>query len=323
MIITKQNQELIPNLTLTDIVASTTRDQSNKAFLQTASTLCEFSEMLNDIPWIEANGDDHHETTLQPITKENANNHRVAVQVYYEHLIREAFIKDEIININKTDRLWRSSEERPILEQLSHEFEKMLFDCEHNFSGFSKNFSTLSDRFNSAKNIIDAGGREGDLTSIWLVGWSPNTCHCVYPRNTSAGLTIDDNGPVYILSHGYKTTYSWKYSFILRDWRYVVRIANIQKSLLHPIAPDVNSHEKGHNLYELMLRAQSLVPTLAGARFAFYGNRDVETYLRLQCANTRSILVHQETKDQRIVTMFDGIPFRRVDALAWGEQQVK
>ena len=102
----------------------------------------------------------------------------------------------------------------------------------------------------------------------------------------------------------------------------MVRIANIKESLLKPIPPDENS-ATGHNLYELLVKAVAKVPSLSGARFAFYTNRTIETYLRLQQANSRNVQLNLADVGGRRVLSFDGIPFRRVDVLEFKEAQVK
>ena len=109
-----------------------------------------------------------------------------------------------------------------------------------------------------------------DLTSIWLIGWGKTTVHGIYPPGTNVGLSKTDLGeePAYDKDGGeyraLKTHYEWDVGLCVRDWRYVVRIANIKKTLLKPVPPDENS-ASGHNLYELLVKATALVPTLNGA----------------------------------------------------------
>ncbi|WP_336657671.1 major capsid protein, partial [Pseudomonas marginalis] len=73
---------------------------------------------------------------------------------------------------------------------------------------------------------------------IWLVVWGQNTIHGIYPKGSKAGLeqkhlgevTLEDeNGGKY---QGYRTHFQWKNGLTMRDWRYVVRIANIDISKL-------------------------------------------------------------------------------------------
>ena len=245
-----------------------------------------------------------------------------------------AVVDKKLAEINGMKESWRASEERPFIEAMSETLQRALIYGDS--SKDPEQIMGLAPRFNTkdpkkapcAVNVIDAGGTGNDLTSIWLVGWSPNTVHGLYPEGSKAGLdrrdigeepAIDADGGEYRVL---KTHFGWDVGLCVRDWRYVVRIANVKESLLKPVPPDENS-ATGHNLYELLVKAVAKVPSLSGARFAFYTNRTVETYLRLQQANSRNVQLSLNEVGGRKVLSFDGIPFRRVDALEFKEAQVK
>lgn len=306
--------------------------------------LNETNEMLQDIAWVEANNKFSHRTTTRsglPNVAWRKLNYGVqpskskTVQVTDTCGMLEGFalVDKKMAELNGMKESWRASEERPFIEKMSQEFQRALIFGDSSkepekIMGLAPRFATTNrTKAENAVNVIDAGGTGSDLTSIWLIGWGSNTVHGIYPENSQAGLktedlgeepALDDNGGEYRVL---KTHFSWDVGLTVRDWRYVVRIANIKKSLLKPVPPDENSAE-GHNLYELLVKALARVPSLSGARFAFYCNRDVETYLRLQRANSRNVFLTQDEVGGRIVTKFDGIPFRRVDALEWIEKQV-
>ena len=248
----------------------------------------------------------------------------------------EAFatVDKKLAEINGMKESWRASEERPFIEAMSQTLQRALIYGDS--SKDPEQIMGLAPRFNTkdpkkapcAVNVIDAGGTGTDLTSIWLVGWGPNTVHGLYPENSKAGLSKEDIGEEAALDPDggeyrvLKTHFGWDVGLSVRDWRYVVRIANIKESLLKPIPPDENS-ATGHNLYELLVKAVAKVPSLSGARFAFYTNRTIETYLRLQQANSRNVQLNLADVGGRRVLSFDGIPFRRVDVLEFKEAQVK
>jgi hypothetical protein len=103
----------------------------------------------------------------------------------------------------------------------------------------------------------------------------------------------------------------------VRDWRYVVRIANIDRSLLSA------DYATGPKLPDLMYQAMEIVPNLSGARFAFYMDRTIRTKVRQQLSSARvaSTLSVNEVGG-RMVQMFQEIPMRRVDALRADEARV-
>jgi len=115
----------------------------------------------------------------------------------------------------------------------------------------------------------------------------------------------------------YRTHYRWDLGLTVRDWRYVVRIANIDRSNLTADAAT------GANLPELMFEATELVPNLNAGRAAFYMSRSLRTKLRQQTANavTSSTLTIDMVGGVRVMD-FDGIPVRRVDALAADEARI-
>jgi hypothetical protein len=87
-------------------------------------------------------------------------------------------------------------------------------------------------------NIIDGGGSGSDNASIWLICWSPQTLHGIIPKGSRAGIQQRDLGEVTIEdadgSNGrmqaFRTHYRWDVGLTVRDWRYAVRIANIDRS---------------------------------------------------------------------------------------------
>lgn len=330
------------NPTLTDLLDRLGPDGQ---MADVVEILNETNEMLDDITWLEANSKFSHKTTtrsgLPSVTWRKLNygvqpSKSTTVQVTDSCGMLEAFavVDKKLAEINGMRESWRASEERPFIEAMNQEFQRALIFGDSSkdpekFMGLAPRFSTINpSKAANAVNVIDAGGTGNDLTSIWLVGWSPNTCHCLFPEGSSAGLKIEDIGEEAALDPNggeyrvLKSHYSWDVGLTVRDWRYVVRIANIKKSLLSAVPPETSSGS-GINLFELLVRATSRVPSLTGARFAFYCNRDVETYLRLQRANVHNVYLTQDEVGGRRVTAFDGIPIRRVDALEWTESQVK
>jgi hypothetical protein len=181
------------------------------------------------------------------------------------------------------------------------------------FMGLAPRYSSTSAE--SGDNIIVGGGSGSDNTSIWLVVWGPNTAHGIYPKGSQAGLKHQDLGEVTLEDaasgkyQGYRTHYKWDIGLTLRDWRYVVRIPNIDVSNL---TKDASS---GADLVDLMVQAIEKVPNLGLGRATFYGNRTVSSILRRQITNTSNVrLSMDEIAGKRVMT-FDGIPFRRNDAI--------
>lgn len=330
------------NPTLADMMD---RLDPNGELADIVEVLNETNEMMDDITWVEANNKFSHRTTvrtgLPTVTWRKLNygvkqSKSTVAQITDTCGMLEAFatVDKKLAEINGMKESWRASEERPFIEAMSQTLQRALIygdsskDPEQ-IMGLAPRFNTKdTEKAPCAVNVIDAGGTGNDLTSIWLVGWGPNTVHGLYPENSKAGLSKEDIGEEAALDPDggeyrvLKTHFGWDVGLSVRDWRYVVRIANIKENLLKSVPPDENS-DTGHNLYELLVKAVAKVPSLSGARFAFYTNRTIETYLRLQQANSRNVQLNLSEVGGRRVLSFDGIPFRRVDVLEFKEAQVK
>lgn len=235
-----------------------------------------------------------------------------------------------LADLNGNTNAFRISQDSAHIEGMSQEASDTLFfgneDTEPEaFTGFAPRFNSLT--ADEGDNIIDAGGTGTDNRSIWLVGWGERTCHAIYPKGSQAGLQMEDMGKVLIqdASDGsntgrmlaYVSHYQWDLGLSIPDWRYVVRIANIDSSLL------TNDASTGADLADLMFQAMELVPSLARARFAFYMPRTVRTFLRRQLSNATNMSTLQ-IKDVggKRVTEFQGVPLRRVDSLAADESRI-
>ena len=101
----------------------------------------------------------------------------------------------------------------------------------------------------------------------------------------------------------------------MRDWRYIVRVCNIDVS-------DMATASNAAALVELLIKASERVPSLGVGRPVFYMNRKLREALRLGILNKVSNQLTHETVAGKRVTMFDGIPVRRVDQILDSEQLV-
>lgn len=239
-----------------------------------------------------------------------------------------AEVDKALADLNGNTADWRLSEELPHIEGLKQEMINTLFYG--NEGTEPEAFTGLAPRFNllSAPNgsqIIDAGGTGTDNSSIWLIVWGPNTVHGIVPKGSTAGLKVEDKGQVTIENadgsngrmEAYRTHYRWDAGLSVRDWRYIVRIANIDKSLLTADA------STGANLPNLMFQALETVQGLGMGRPVFYMPRGVLTKIRQQSADrVKSSSLTIEQVGGVLRTSFGGVPMKRVDQLSSDEARV-
>ncbi len=327
------------NPTLTDMMD---RLDPKGQLAEVVEALNETNEMLQDITFVECNNKFSHQTTVRsglPKATWRKLNYGVQPSKSETKKITDACgmleamakVDKKLAEMNGMKESWRASEDEAFLESMNQEVQRAILfgDTSTNpekFMGLAPRFNTVNTKkAKNAVNVIDAGGTGDDLTSIWLVGWSPKTVHCIFPENSPIGLqkedlgegiATDEDGGEYVVL---RTHFGWDLGLCVRDWRYVVRIANISRTQLKADPTE----EGAVNLYDLLIDAEAQLPSLSGARFALYCNRTVETYLRKQQANSKNVQLSLNEVGGHKVLGFDGIPFRRVDALEFTESQVK
>jgi len=159
--------------------------------------------------------------------------------------------------------------------------------------------------------------------------WDEGLTHGIVPKGMPAGMQVKDLGEILIqdASEGsntgrmmaYVSSYKWFAGLTVQDWRYVVRIYNIDKSLL------VNDASSGADLPDLMFQAMRKVPSLNMGRPVFYMARDTATWLaRQKAAMGLATYATSATVagDRKWAEDFNGIPIHRCDSLSSDEAAV-
>jgi hypothetical protein len=244
-----------------------------------------------------------------------------------------AEVDKALADLNNNEASFRLSEDAAHIEGMAQEHASTLFYG--NESTEPEAFTGLAPRYNSlsadnADNIIDAfSGSGGDLTSIWLCVWGPQTGFGIYPKGSVGGLQMTDKGQVTVENatdgvggavgggrfEAYRTHYRMDTGLTIRDWRYFVRIANIDVSEL---TTDANTK----NLVKWMVQAAERIPVLGKGRACFYMNRNLREKLRIGILEKVSTNLSWETVTGKRVMTFDDIPVRRTDALLNTETRV-
>lgn len=331
------------NLTLTDWAKRISPD--GKGVAPVIELLNQSNEILLDMPWLEGNLATGHRTTVRtglPTVAWRKLNYGVpqtkstTVTVDDACGMLETFgqVDKDLAELNGTTDAFRLSESMAFLESMNQAMAQTLFygDSEQNperFLGLAPRFSTISGATNG-QNILSAGTvTGGDGTSIWLLGWGENTIHGIFPKGSQAGLQHEDLGLDTVTDavggkyRAYLDRYQWKCGLAVRDWRYVVRGANIDVSAL--IADTAGTTVR---IIELMSRMIDRIPMFGNCKPVFYMNRTVFSMLRVHALNrSANALALEAGMDQfgnpiRGGLSFMGIPIRRVDAILSNEAQI-
>lgn len=305
------------------------------------------NEILDDMLWVEGNLPTGHKSTIRtglPAATWRLLNYGVPNGKSTTAQITDAcgnletysVIDKDIADLNGNTPEFRLSEVKAFLEGMSQQVATTIFYGNtlvnpERFTGLAPRYNTvLTTTAQTAANVIDAGGTGSTNTSIWIVVWGSDTCHGIFPKGKIAGLQHKDMGewPVTDAVGGtyqaYRDHFKWEVGLTVRDWRYIVRICNIDVTLLSggSAANLINALIRG--LYKLPTTGRSSTsvqksdaPSIQGemGRTVIYCNRVVKTYLDIQAVNKANVLLSISEFDGMVVTKFRGVPVRVCDAI--------
>lgn len=328
-------------VTLLDIAKSL---DANGKVAAVAELLTQTNEILLDMPWFEGNMPTGHKASIRtglPTSVWRSMYQGVPPSKSQRALIEDACgmletrseVDIDVAGLNGNTAAFRLSEARAFVESLNQTMaESVIYgNTDANperFNGLAKRYSAISGAGNS-QNIIDAGGTGSDNTSIWLVVWGKETVHGIFPKGSQAGLQHKDLGEIDAFDannnryRAYADWWQWKCGLHVKDWRYVVRIANIDTSALvsGTSAPD---------LVKLMVKAFARIPFPGMGNAVFYANRTVKEMLSVQALDkSQNALGIKEALRQfggveiaMKELQFLGVPIRTVDRLLTTEARV-
>jgi hypothetical protein len=323
-------------MTLTDWAKGMNPDGSVAQVIELLSTT---NELLDDMPFMEGNLPTGTRVTVRTglpdvywrlINQGVPSSKSTKAQVDESTGMLEAWseVDTELIKLNGNSAAYRMSEARAFIEAMNQEMAYTTVygngstDPEE-FNGLAVRYSDLS--ATNAQNIVDfqGSGAAGQM-SIWLVAWGAETVHGLFPKGSSAGLLHEDYGEQTVtVTNGIGGTkmralqerFQWKAGLVVKDWRYVVRGANIDVSDLGGMSPA--------DLVEGLENMVELLPNNLG-RPVIYGNRTFRRYLRKQvreAVGSGGGLTFENFAGKRVL-MFGDIPIRRLDTLLNTEDEV-
>jgi hypothetical protein len=316
--------------------------------------LSQTNEILDDMMVVEGNLPTGHKTTVRTGLPQatwrllntgvpNAKSTTAQIVDACGNLETYSVIDKDIADLNGNTAEFRLSEVKAFLEGMSQQIAATLIYGNQStnperFTGFAPRYSTKTlANAQTAANVLDGGGLSNTNTSMWIAVWGADTCHATFPKGKITGLQHRDMGEWPVTDsagntyQAYRDHFKWEIGLVLRDWRYVARVANIDVSLLTGVS--------AANLINLLVRALYRLPTAPVSattiqtsdapevranmgRTAIYCNRILRTYLDLQAMNKTNVLLRIEEFDGKPVTTFRGIPIRTCDAILSNEAQV-
>lgn len=307
-----------------------------------AELLSQSNEILEDAVFVEGNLPTGHRVTIRTglpsvywrlLNAGVPSSKSTTAQVDESVGMLEAYstVDKALAELNGNEAQFRLSEDQAFLEAMNQQQSQTMFygnvaTNPAQYTGLSTRYGAISGAGN-AQNILDAGGTSTNNASIWLVLWGENTVFCTFPKGSRAGLVFEDvttNAPV-LDSNGNRyqalqTHYEWKNGMVVKDWRYAVRIANINTA-------NLVAQSAAADIVALMSRSLDRIPNWGMGRGAFYMNRTIYSMLRVQALNKSNNALSIEKGLSQFGTpmnwlSFMGVPIRRVDQLLNTESRV-
>lgn len=339
--------------TLADIATSM---GANGTFdTERVNLLAQTNEMLADMVWKEGNLPTGHKTTVVtalPTVGFRRFNEGVALSKSTNAQIEEGaamlegfFQVDRALAVMSGDpNQYRLDESAMFMESMNQTLQAfMLYGNAavqpESFTGFAPRYNTFSG--NAGRQLVNAGGTGSDNTSIWLIGWGPSVFG-MYPKGTTGGLHHNDVTVNKLAAEdgymvgdvltdaagrnfmGYRDHFRWNCGLVVRDYRAVSRICNIDVSDL--VAGNVSAAD----LIRLMIVAYYKIPSMLRknngpngfGRPAWYVNSTIKTALHLQALSRQNLQLAIREVDGIEILTFLGIPVREVDQLLLSEARV-
>jgi len=322
-----------------------------------AELLSQCNEMVDDMPMVEANGLTSHVTTVRTSLPKGSyiryyqgtaysKSNRAQLEFGMSLLRDYSQIDKELCKLGGQESVMREKEDIAHMEGLSQQQATTLpygnqFTTPEQFTGFAPFFNTVTlATAQNAVNVFDCGGTGSSNASIWLIGWGDSTCYGIYPKGSKGGLVFEDKGDVVPgfdanqqRFEAYTTMFQWQLGLCIEDWRYIVRLCNLDTTtagLLGPTPADI---------FAILARAIVRLPTAGrtvsgitktdapdkmspAIRLKLYMDRTVRAACDVQAIRDKNVLLSPTDYAGRPIVNWRNIPIGVQDSLLNTESRV-
>ena len=305
-----------------------------------AEMLQQYNPILEDVPMVEGNLPTGHRTTVRADIPEptwRKLNYGVrptkskTAQVDDTIGMLEDYgeVDKDLAMLNGNTAEFRLSEDRPHIEGISNTWAETLFYGDtavhpERFLGLTPRYDNLGTpdgkpdaQLNSEylQHVISAGGTTANMqSSIWYIVWGKDTVFGLYPKGSSAGILAEDLGEVTLFDNdggryqGYRSHYQLKTGLCVKDWRYIVRICNVELANMEDEAAQ-------KALYHCMIKAMYTTPLPGQPKGIFYCSPAVHAMLDIAATEKgNAALGYQDVFGQKVLT-FRGAQLKPCNAI--------
>lgn len=317
---------------------------SDGKYLKIIEILSENNPILQDLKSVVANNGMFHVSAIrtglpqgsyrafyQGVPTEKAT----VTQIQESCAMLESFAKPDarLIDLNADRGNVLISQNKAFIEGLGQHQARTLFYGDpainpNEFRGLSARYNSIgTDERKSSFNVIDAGGAatSTELTSAWIINWGEDKIHGIYPKGSVAGLRHEDlgkklaqdsNGHEYMT---YVSHYMWDLGLMVSDWRWAIRIANIDVSALKDAGKDsYTGPQLGLLLWDALEKIQGMSP----AGCSFYAARPVWGAIQKLAQAKGNLALQLKDWNGQILPTIGDIPIKVCDAISRHENHV-
>lgn len=309
----------------------------------TVEVLSQQNDILTVLPFMEGNLPTGHRTTLRSglptvgprrINKGVTPTKSTTKQVDESTMLLEAWseVDVETLRLSGNEAKVRASEDVATIEAMNQYFTTTFFygnsatDID-DFLGLGPRYNSLSGEYSN--QIFNAGGSGADNTSVWLVGMGERGLHGIYPKGTAAGMERTDMGKYVVQDNGTRravkgTQFVWHSGVAIKDYRHVIRIANIDVSNLATFG---SGSDTSAALLRLMIQAMNRIPGNPeskgyGLNYAFLVNETTKTWADIMRTEKANGAFTMKEIDGKEFTAFRNVPIIKCDAITDAEAAV-
>lgn len=307
------------------------------AIASIAEVIAQENPILDDIPWSQGNlltGDIFFRRTAKPSSVIRKINEGIEATASKTETVTETCVEIAargIVDMSELDlapnaAAYLMTENRPHMAALGEDFAASIFYGSNNAGSQGSGILGFANRMGTLKSerVIDFGGTGQNLTSIYCIKWDATEVGGIYPKNASAGIKVitksnehvpDRDGKMFL---AHVTDYKWFVGLKVRDYRYMARLANIDRDVL------LTDETARRELFRKMILLKNKIHHVDRGRVVFYADSEIFNALEIAAFEKENAQIGYKsgiTSDTRILS-FSGIPIKKNDCMNGPEKKV-
>jgi len=328
--------------------------RTNLGALQTIVEVLETTEeWLQDAIWLPANQAMSHVTTQRtsvPAGTWRSINEGVSPEASSTNQITEGIgileaysrVDKLLAQLSGNETEFRSGEDKAFIQGLAQELSKVMFN--EAYSGATKTtygdvqvdsarFNGLPARLDSQAltNVYDGGANTTtDDTSIYVVQWGADKVHMCYPKGSPTMGVVHENlgeqtidvtttAGTPLLMQALVSHFKINAGLVVRDDRCIRRIANIRST--YTSGNTMTFASSTSEIHHRMIEALNAMP-YQGAGARIYAGLNVKTQMDIFAVDKTNVNYTIDNFSGKPITLFRGVPVKRVDAIGIREGSI-